>query len=179
MSDCYIQACRIVAGSCSGTSTVSRVRYRVKVRVRDRCVQWLKCPRTEVTVSQFGPIYHTDLVAIFQCMCDDYVVWDGGSGWLVDDFFDGGVGIPNRKGKISFWEWGIRQHNVGLTYRKMWHCRMDVATAAEWLDLSAVALHRVDKCIVCPEGWRCALPKWLGRTLCQSNPFLCSLIMLG
>jgi len=38
ISDCYIQACRILAGGCSGISTVRRVRVRVKVRVRDRCV---------------------------------------------------------------------------------------------------------------------------------------------
>jgi len=44
MSDCYIQACTILAGSCSGISTVSRVRIRVrlKVMVRDRCVKGLK-----------------------------------------------------------------------------------------------------------------------------------------
>jgi len=35
MSDCYIQACRILAGGCSGISTVSRVMVRVKVTVRD------------------------------------------------------------------------------------------------------------------------------------------------
>jgi len=36
--DCYIQAPRIIAGSCSTINTVRRVRVRVKVRVRDRCV---------------------------------------------------------------------------------------------------------------------------------------------
>jgi len=39
MSDYYIQACRVLAGGCSGISTVSRVRVRVKVGVRDRCVK--------------------------------------------------------------------------------------------------------------------------------------------
>jgi len=33
MSDCYIQACTILASGCSGISTVSRVRVRVKVTV--------------------------------------------------------------------------------------------------------------------------------------------------
>jgi len=42
MSDCYIQACTILAGSCSGFSTVSRVRVRIKVMVMDRCVKGLK-----------------------------------------------------------------------------------------------------------------------------------------
>jgi len=37
MSDCYIQACRILAGVCSGICMVSRVRVMVKVTVRDRC----------------------------------------------------------------------------------------------------------------------------------------------
>jgi len=41
MSDCYIQACRILAGGCSGISMVSRVRVMVKVTVRDRCVKGL------------------------------------------------------------------------------------------------------------------------------------------
>jgi len=40
-SDCYIQACRILAGSCSGISTVSRVRVIVKVTVRVQCVKGL------------------------------------------------------------------------------------------------------------------------------------------
>jgi len=43
MSDCYIQACAILAGGCSGISTVSRIGVRVKVTVRDRCVKGLKC----------------------------------------------------------------------------------------------------------------------------------------
>jgi len=46
MSDCYIQACRILAVSCSGICTVSRVRVRVKVTVRDQCVKglmWYGC----------------------------------------------------------------------------------------------------------------------------------------
>jgi len=34
MSDCYIQACRILVGGCSGISMVSRVRDMVKVTVR-------------------------------------------------------------------------------------------------------------------------------------------------
>jgi len=34
MSDCYIQACGILGGGCSGISMVSRVRFRVKVRLR-------------------------------------------------------------------------------------------------------------------------------------------------
>jgi len=33
MSNCYIQACRILAGSCSGISMVHRVRVMVKVTV--------------------------------------------------------------------------------------------------------------------------------------------------
>ena len=39
MSDCYIQACNILASSCNGISTISRV--RVMVMVRDRCVKGL------------------------------------------------------------------------------------------------------------------------------------------
>jgi len=35
MSDCYIQACRIVTGGCSWISKVSRVKVRVKVTIRD------------------------------------------------------------------------------------------------------------------------------------------------
>jgi len=35
MLDCYIQTCRILAGSYSGIRMVSRVRVTVKVRVRD------------------------------------------------------------------------------------------------------------------------------------------------
>jgi len=51
--------CRILAGSCSRISTVSRVRFtfRVKVMVRDRYVKELKCPRTKVTIYQFAQIY--------------------------------------------------------------------------------------------------------------------------
>jgi len=45
MSDCYIQACRILEGGRSGISMVSRVWIRVKVMVRD-CVKglmWYGC----------------------------------------------------------------------------------------------------------------------------------------
>jgi len=35
ISDCYIQACRILAGGCSVISMVRRVRVSVKVKVRD------------------------------------------------------------------------------------------------------------------------------------------------
>ena len=35
MSDCYIQACRILAGGCGGIGMVNRVRVRVKVRITD------------------------------------------------------------------------------------------------------------------------------------------------
>ena len=45
-------------------------------------------------------------IAVVQCI---YVVWNGGSGGLVDDFFNGGVGIPNGNGHICFWEWEISQ----------------------------------------------------------------------
>jgi len=40
-SDCYVQACRILAGGCSGISTVSRVRVMVMVMVRDQYVKGL------------------------------------------------------------------------------------------------------------------------------------------
>jgi len=46
MPYCYIQACRIPAGSCSGISTVSRVRVRIKVMVKDQFVKvlmWYGC----------------------------------------------------------------------------------------------------------------------------------------
>jgi len=36
MSDCFIQACKILAGGCSGISTVSRATVMVKVTVRER-----------------------------------------------------------------------------------------------------------------------------------------------
>jgi len=42
ISDCYIQACKILAGSCSEIATVSRVKVRIKVRVRDQYVKGLK-----------------------------------------------------------------------------------------------------------------------------------------
>jgi len=38
---CYIQACRILAGSCSAISTVSRVRVMIKFTVMDQCVKGL------------------------------------------------------------------------------------------------------------------------------------------
>jgi len=41
--DCYIHACTILAGSCSGICMVSSVRVRVRVTVRDWCVKGLKC----------------------------------------------------------------------------------------------------------------------------------------
>ena len=52
----WARLCRILAGGCTGISRVRRVRVRfgVKVRVRDRCVKGLKCPRTEVTVGYTG-----------------------------------------------------------------------------------------------------------------------------
>jgi len=62
------------------------VKFRVKATVRDRCVKGQKCPRTKVTIRQFGPICRTEIIAIVQCMYDDYVVRDGGLGGLVDDF---------------------------------------------------------------------------------------------
>jgi len=65
---------------------VNRVRFRVKVRLRDRCVKGLKCPRIKVTVHQFGPVYPTGIITIVQCMYADYVVWNGGAGGLVDVF---------------------------------------------------------------------------------------------
>jgi len=45
-SDSYIQAFRILAGSCSGISMVSRVRVKVKVTVTDQYVNgltWYGC----------------------------------------------------------------------------------------------------------------------------------------
>jgi len=45
MSNCYIQACTILAGSCSGISMVSRVRVRVQVTLGPMCqgteVMWM------------------------------------------------------------------------------------------------------------------------------------------
>jgi len=60
-------ACRILAGGCNWVGMV-RVMSRQKIWVRDQCVQGLKCLRTEVTIHQFGPIYHTEIIAIVQCM---------------------------------------------------------------------------------------------------------------
>jgi len=51
-----------------------RVRFGVNVMIRDRCVNGMKCPRTEVTVHQFGPIYSTEIITIVQCMYNDYRV---------------------------------------------------------------------------------------------------------
>ena len=67
---------RIILGGCYEVSRVNRVRarFRVKVRVRDRCVQGLKCPRTKVTVHQVGPICGTEIIAIVQCMYADHVI---------------------------------------------------------------------------------------------------------
>ena len=56
------------------------------VRVTDRCAKGLKCLWTKVTIHQFGPIYHTEITAIVHWMYADYVIWDVGSGGLVDDF---------------------------------------------------------------------------------------------
>ena len=67
-----------MAGGCG----VSRVRFKVKVRVSDCYVQGLKCPMTEVTIHQFGPIYRTEIITSVQCMYADYVVWGDGSGAL-------------------------------------------------------------------------------------------------
>ena len=71
----------------------------VKVRVWDRCVQGLKCLRTEVTIHQFGPIYR------------------GGLCGPRDDFFSRGSGDPpTGRGNFSG---GIGQRNI--TQRRMWH----------------------------------------------------------
>jgi len=59
----------------------------VVVRISNRCVKGLKHSRIEVTVYQFEPIYHTEIIAIVHCMCANHVVWDRGSDGLVDDFF--------------------------------------------------------------------------------------------
>jgi len=48
-------------------------------------------------------------------MYADYTIWGGGSGGPIDDFFNGGVRIPNEKGRI-FLGWRIAQCSV--TYRK-------------------------------------------------------------
>jgi len=84
----WLVVCRIVANGCSVVSRVSRVRvrFRVKVRVRDQCVQGLKCPRINVTLQQFGPICYTEIIAIVQCMYTDYVICGDGSSRLVDHF---------------------------------------------------------------------------------------------
>jgi len=85
--------------------------FRVKVRVRDRCVKGLKCLRTEVTIHQFGPIYPSEIIAIVQCMYADYVVWDDGSDGLVDDFLMVGWewGSFSGNGQICYCEEGVRQ----------------------------------------------------------------------
>jgi len=56
-----IHTCRILSGGCSEVRRVSRVRvrFRVKLRVRDRCVQGLKCPRIEVTVHCIDLVHMT------------------------------------------------------------------------------------------------------------------------
>ena len=66
--------------------------------------QGTEVSRTKVTVHQFRPIYHTEIIATVQYMYADYVVWDSGSGGLLNDFFNGGWGSFNRKGQICFWE---------------------------------------------------------------------------
>jgi len=74
--------CRMLAGGCSCINTISRIRvgFGIKVRVRDRCAKVLKCPRNNVNVHQFGPIYHTEIMAEVQCMYADQVIWGGKSG---------------------------------------------------------------------------------------------------
>jgi len=121
--------CRILTGGCSGISTISRVkvRLRVRVRVRDRYVKGLKCPGTEVTVQLFGSIYHTEIIAIVQCIYADYVIWVVGQ--MAGGTLNGGVGSPNGKGQNLSGE--VRQHNVGLMYRKnvaVW-CGCSIPTA--------------------------------------------------
>jgi len=96
--------CRQLASGCSGVSRVSMVRvgYRLKVRVKDQCDQRVKCPMSEVTVHQFVPIYHTEIITIALCMYAKYVVWNGGSVGLVDNCFTVGLSVPNGNGQIFF-----------------------------------------------------------------------------
>ena len=92
---------------CSAVSRVSRV------RVRHQCVQGLKCPRTEVTIHQFGPIYRTQVIAKeIQWMYANYAVWGGGSGETKDDFFHVEVEIHQCEGTNFAGEEGIKQRNV-------------------------------------------------------------------
>jgi len=57
------------------------------------------CPRTEVTIHQFEPIYRTEIIAIVQCMSFGVV---GQMGWWMT-FLMVGWGSPMGKG-IFWWE---------------------------------------------------------------------------
>jgi len=55
-----------------------------------------------VTVHQFGLIYYTEIITIVRYIYAHYNVWGGGSGALVDDFFNREVGSPIGMGNF-FW----------------------------------------------------------------------------
>ena len=66
----------------------------------DGCVSGLKHPRPEVTVHHFRPMYHTEILAIVQCMYADYVILNGGQvGWWMT-FSGGGGDPPMGRGKF-------------------------------------------------------------------------------
>jgi len=79
MSDCYIHACRTLACGCSGISTVSRVRIRVKVTVRDQCVRglmWYGCgvPTAEyldLSAEDIAQLAHAEDECILCCERSD------------------------------------------------------------------------------------------------------------
>jgi len=70
------------------------------------------CIGDHVEIWQVRPICHSQIIT--EVLYADYVVWGGGMGRVVDNFFNGGMGSPNGKRQIFWTE--IKQGNV--TYRK-------------------------------------------------------------
>ena len=68
-----------------------------------------------MTVDQFGPIYHTEIITMVRCMYADYVVCGGVSGGLVDDFLTVRWDPSIRRGNFGEGRGGIWQCSVGLT----------------------------------------------------------------
>ena len=60
----------------------------------------------QIEIQQVWPIYSTIIAIEVQCMYADYVVWEGGSGGPVGDFFNSGGGIQAGKGKFCFFGGG-------------------------------------------------------------------------
>jgi len=81
--------------------------------------------------------------------------------WMA--FLTEGVKSPN--GKEQFFGGGIGQHNVGLTYRRTWHCGVDVAyprlSGPSEVGIAQLVAHAADESILCVWGGNVAVPKLL------------------